>query len=214
MTYYVMSTRKLSEFLEKIKSVSRPDKADGKWLDLIGFPSKNYYRFNKILERIGFIDSSGRSTSRWEAYQVPATSKKAMAEGIREGYDILWEAYPDAKNESGENLTKVFQVKLNVNEGTARRAYNTFLKLSEYADFSALGKEIPSNGAPPQAGGQAGAPPAGAGFILTPEVLDGLTQEKRELGVNINIQVTLPETTEAKVYDEIFAALKKHFFSE
>jgi len=129
MVYYVKSTNKLGEFLTKIKSVSRPDKADGNWLDLIGFNSKNYYSFNKILERIGFIDTSGRSTPRWEAYQVPATSKKAMAEGIREGYSILWDAYPNALNESDDDLTKVFQVKLNVNEGTARRAYNTFLKL-------------------------------------------------------------------------------------
>jgi len=194
-----MSTRKLGEFLEKLKSVSRPEKADGKWLDLIGFPPKNYYRFNKILERIGFVDASGRYTPRWEAYQVPATSRKAMAEGIREGYDILWEAYPEPKNESADNLTKVFQVKLNVNQGTARRAYNTYLKLSEHADFSALGKETPSGGAPPQTGGQGGTPQAGTSFALTPEVIAALTQEKRELGVNINIQVTLPETTDAEV---------------
>ncbi len=49
---------------------------------------------------------------------------------------------------------------------------------------------------------------------ITPDQMGALFQQKRELGVNINIQVTLPETTDAEVYEQIFAALKKHFFSE
>jgi hypothetical protein len=142
-----------------------------------------------------------------------------MTEGIREGYDILWQTYKEAQKESPENLIKVFQVKLNINEDTARRAYNTYTILSGFADFSATdGGVIPTPSPQPTPLASISTSPTPmpspqTTLTLTTEQFSALTSQKRELGVNINIQVTLPETTDADVYDKIFAALKKHFFS-
>ena len=217
MGYYVIRTGKLKEFFEKIKKVARPGKADNKWLDSLDFQSKNYYQYLQVLERLGFVDSTRRPTARWEKYQVPSTSKEAMAEGLREGFDILWQTYPDTPNQSVESLAKVFQVKLNVNEATSRRANRTFSILSDFADFSSLEKTSPGPTFTPTRVPT----PAHAKTIaeqplvtISPDVMSALIQQKRELGVNINIQVTLPETTDAGVYEKIFAALKRNFFSE
>lgn len=212
MGYYAGRTGKLKEFFEKIKSVARPPKADNKWLTSLGFEAKNYYQYLQILERIGFVDSTRQSTKRWERYQVDATSKHAMTEGLREGFDILWQTYTDTPKQTKENLTKVFQVKLNVNEPTAQRAYTTFEILSEFADFTSLEKK---STVPIDPDLEPSSPQKGQPLVtISPDQMSALIQQKRELGVNINIQVTLPETTEAEVYDQIFAALKKHFFSE
>ena len=143
MGYYVLRTGRLKEFFEKIKNVARPGKADNKWLASIDFEPKNYYQYLQVLERLGFVDSTRRPTVRWEKYQVPSTSKEAMAEGLREGFDILWQTYTDTPNQSDENLAKVFQVKLNINEKTSRRANSTFSILSEFADFSSIEKTTP-----------------------------------------------------------------------
>ena len=213
MSYYTNRPGRLKEFLEKLKAAARPPIANNKWLDTLGFASKSYYQYLQILEQIGFVDSSRNPTERWKEFQDDRTSKAAMAQGIHEGYSILWKTYKDAHSESADNLRKVFQVELNVNEETAGRAYRTFTILKEFADFSAL---ISEGVVPPP---QPGTPPTGTPqeaqlFTLTPEQAGALFTQKRELGVNINIQVTLPETTDAEVYDKIFAALKKYFFSE
>jgi len=42
----------------------------------------------------------------------------------------------------------------------------------------------------------------------------GKPNEKRDLNVNINIQVNLPEKGDADQYDKIFAAIKKHLLAE
>ena len=56
---------------------------------------------------------------------------------------------------------------------------------------------------PPPTGGQQ--PPQGPGTTIS---------EKRELIVNINIQVNLPEKGDPEQYDKIFAAIKKNLFPE
>ncbi|MCK4829265.1 DUF5343 domain-containing protein, partial [bacterium] len=140
MGYYTVRNGKLKEFFEKIKGVARPSKANNKWLDSLGYAPNNYYQYLQILERIGFVDSTRQPTERWERYQVGATSKYAMAEGLREGFDILWQTYTDTPKQNKDNLTKVFQVKLNVSKETASRAYKTFMILSDFADFHTLEK--------------------------------------------------------------------------
>jgi len=211
MSYYTTRTGKLKAFFEKIKEVARPPTASVKWLDTIGFTGKTYYQYIQILEQLKFVDASRKPTERWKRFQDERTSKIAMANGIREGYNLLWNTYKEPHKESAENLRKIFQVQLNVNESTAGRAHRTFSILSEFADFNAIdvGELQPQPTPTPT-----GAPQIQPTLTLTPEQAGTLFTQKRELGVNINIQVTLPETTDADVYDKIFEALKKHFFSE
>lgn len=213
MSYYTLRPGRLKEFFEKIQDIARPPTASNKWLATIGFESKSYYQYLQILEQIKFVDASRKPTERWKEFQDVRTAESAMARGLREGYDILWKTYKEPYNESAENLTKVFQVELNVNEKTARRAYRTFTILSDFADFDAL-KEEKTKAPIPALTTQPSTVQPQPTFTITPEQASAIFSQKRELGVNINIQVTLPETTDADVYDKIFGALKKHFFPE
>lgn len=76
-------------------------------------------------------------------------------------------------------------------------------------DFKTIPPEVPQGPGgqtPPHVDGQGGQNP--------PPPDGGTTNEKRELVVNINIQVNLPEKGDADQYDKIFAAIKKHLFTE
>ncbi|MCB2173479.1 DUF5343 domain-containing protein [archaeon] len=211
MSYYTRHYKKFKEFLEAIKTNPRPPTASTKWMDKIGFSGSNYYMFLQVLEKIGFVDSSRTPKERWKEYQDKATSGKAMAEGIKEGYDLLW-SISEPYNQSAEDIIRIFQVELNWERDEARRAYSTFNILCEFADFSTLSETSTKKPSiQPDTKTETIEKTAAS---LSPEIIDALLKPKRDLGVNINIQVTLPETTEAEVYDKIFEALKRHFFSE
>ena len=206
--HYVQSTRKIRSFLEKIKTERRPDHASIKWLNNFGFTSSTDEQFLSILETIGFVDSGRIPTDRWKNFQDKNKSGRVMAEALKDGYSILYKTYKEAHKKAPDDLIQVFKVELQLGEETAKKAYRTFSTLADFADFT-LEKSLPEPEKPTEV------------VKMAPQVtLDEIqrallsVKEKRELAVNINIQITLPEKGEPEDYDKIFAALKKHFFSE
>jgi hypothetical protein len=204
MSYYTVATGKLREFLEIIKKATPPTQATQKWLEGLGFTSPTHSTFLQILEQIGFLDSSRRPMELYHEFRVDKTSKIAMAKGLRKGYSLLWETYPEPHKESSDKIENVFKSK-GMSEDLAKRSERTFRTLQEFADFEVL-KEVP-----PEIKTTEAVPMAPQ--VTFDDLQRGLvTPRTRELAVNINIQITLPERGEPEIYDKIFAALKKHFF--
>jgi Family of unknown function (DUF5343) len=216
MRYGVESSKKLKNFLETVRDKPRPSQsASIKWLKGYGFTSSKDNQFLHILETLGFVDGNRNPVTRWKDFQTKEKSKQVMAQAILEGYSVLYKRYPDAHKQSADALERVFIVEKSLTERRATEAVRTFNTLLEFAGFDAL--DTPTSPTPETLSPKEPSPVTPTGqplMTIQPEQLGALIQQKRELGVNINIQVTLPETTEAKVYESIFAALKKHFFSE
>lgn len=213
MGYYVLSTNKFRRFLEKIKTERKPDKASNKWLQGLGFTAGNDYQFLQVLETIGFLDSSRVPTERWRRFQDRTQSGVVMAEALKEGYSILYRTFKDAHIKSADELIQKFKIELEVSEDTAKYAYRTFKVLVDYANFE-LPEKAPLKPERPEETEEPLKPQLTAEQLAQLLSEAKVSGEKRELAVNINIQITLPEKGEPEVYDKIFAALKKHFFSE
>lgn len=177
-----------------------------------------------LIEFIGFIDNSGKPTGRWQSYRNNSRAKQIMAQGIREGYADLFHTYPDAYDRSDADLMNYFRSASDSGDATITRMLTAFRLLCDLADFTAEnGATVASE---PTRVAQENAVAESVPADLPNDAASGATNDAAEAGIrsitrtlatgvtlNINIQLTVPDTTDEKVYDNFFAALKKHLLS-
>jgi hypothetical protein len=197
---YAQVTGKLKVFFNKIQEVGQPSEVHQKWLASIGLKSSNDRRVIPVLRFIGFIDSSNKPTSRWTQYRDKTRAPKVLAEGIREGYRQLFETYPEAHRQSDESLKAFFSTRTKGGSQVVQKTFTTFKVLCELADFESVPVESVSRPTTP-------AQLSEDALEIPEKPLKGF---EREITININVQLTLPETTDESVYDKLFAAMKKH----
>jgi len=195
---YTPQPPKVKPFFNQIQKTGVPPKVTYKYLESLGFKSKNDRYLVGILKFLGFLDSSGKPTERWRAYKEGAPV--AMAGAIRTAYGDLFNMYPDAYRKDSEALRNYFSTQTAVAESTLRLIVRTFTALCELANFEGL----------------AAAVSAALSTAPAPEVVGPSPTALREpagITVNINIQLALPATEDASIYEKLFAALKKHLLS-
>jgi len=201
--YITVSGKRLKDFLAKIQVLGVPTtEVKPTWLSTIGFKGGNEYTLLRVLKFIGFIDASGKPTSRWTAYKNKTEAPKILTQAIHESYSKLFELYQEAHKASDANLMDFFS-NTGKADPTVKKMVLTFKTLCELADFEAAEKE-PS----PK---QAEAAPT------EEELKQQLEPAYRGLGegvtININIQLTLPETKDPEVYRSFFQALKNNLLN-
>ncbi|MDD5473900.1 MAG: DUF5343 domain-containing protein [Candidatus Methanoperedens sp.] len=201
---YSNATGKIKPFFEKIHQVGIPEAADKKWLASIGFMGTNDQRIVSVLKFIEFVDQSGKPTDRWVEYRDKSRFKKVLAEAIKKGYAELFQTYPDAHQRNVDELKNFFSTRTKGGAQVISYTVTTFNNLCEMADFNNITRE-------PQAS-QEQAPRQETKVELgtTKNITQGLGAG---VAININIQLTVPDTTDEVVYDKFFAALKKHLLS-
>lgn len=195
---YTQVTGKLKNFFCKIVGIGVPKVVNKKWLSSIGFNASNDSTIIPVIRFVDFIDQSNAPTESWQKYRVENQARKVLAEGIRKGYDSLFQTYPDAYSRSDDQLKSFFKSKTLAGDQVITKTISTFKNLCELADFESIPEkasdEIPVSKA--------------HGIKIT---------DNKELGtgvtININIQLTLPDTTDESVYDKLFISMKKHLIS-
>jgi hypothetical protein len=203
---YTTVPGKIGPLLQRIQEASVPSKVTQSWLAMVGFTSTNDRSLMSVLKQVGFIDDGGRPTSLWERFR--SGDRASLAQGIQHGYRVLYETYPDAHRRSTAELENI--VKINaprLNRDTAQRVTSTFRTLVGLAEFGENGVFTPAiapsaSPAVPIAPVTDGPPVVAVPHLTNP----GVT-------INLNVQLSLPETTDASVYDLLFAAMKKHLLS-
>lgn len=199
---YTQSPLKLKDLLGRIHQLGVPASAGIKWLASIGFRSSNDRTMVPVLRFIGLTDSRDSPTQRWIDYRGDHP-KRVLAECIREGYAELFSTYLDAHRRSDAELKNFFKTHSSAGEQVIAKTVSTFRVLCELADFGGEPPGRPS--AKPSHPADGGGPiPRATG--LAPGFAAGMT-------VNINIQLSLPETTDETVYDRLFASLRRHLGS-
>jgi hypothetical protein len=204
MTEYAYTTtpNKIKAFLDKIQEVGVPAKATHAWLASVGFTSTNDRALLSIMRQIGFVDATGKPTAAWEEFR--GGNARALANAIQQGYASMYSLYSDAHKRSNaelENIVKSTAPKLG--KDAVHRVISTFRALTAEADFSGNGTALvsapptSSNGHAPDV--EAQAPPV----ALVRGLGGGVT-------INVNVQLTLPETTDGTVYEKLFAAMREH----
>jgi len=199
-SYITVSGKRLKDFLAKIQVLGVPTtEVKPTWLATIGFKGGNEYTLLRILKFIGFIDASDKPTSRWTAYKNKTEAPKILAQAIHESYSELFELYPKAHKASDTNLMDFFS-DTGKADPTVKKMVLTFKTLCELADFEAAKKEPPPKQPEPT-------PAREALEQKSKTIYHGLGEG---VTININIQLTLPETKDPEVYRSFFQALKNN----
>lgn len=206
---YAMGTGKIPALFDKIHDVGTPSgKVTQNWLQQVGFPSSNDRRLLGVLKQVGFLDGSGMPTDMWKRYRSAAASnrKKVLAEAIREGYKDLYAMYPNAHARSDNELESFFRGHVNAGSQVLAKTIQTFKALVSIAELDGEALAVPA-----QAPGDKDIPPSEVPSHL-PTVTSAVGKGA-DMSVVINIQLAIPETNDARVYDAFFESLKKHLLS-
>lgn len=196
---YTTVPGKIQALLNKIREVGVPQKASSQWLKSLGFKSSNDASLIGVLKFIGFIDSSGSPSPKWNLYRG-TNHRKVLGDAIREGYSDLFAVYPDANQQSQSDLDHVFSTSSSSGKQVIVKKISTFKALAEKADFAPVSKKdsspislVPTNTPP--------APPATA---------IGHGSYGPALHIDIQIHIS-PEATVDQI-DQIFASMSKHLY--
>ena len=202
---YTQNLKNVGPLFNKIHEVGTPDKVSNDWIYKAGFKSSNDKRLMPLLQFLGFIDSTKKPTDRWQEYRDLKQSKIVLAKAIQEGYSDLYDFYPNAHNQSDEDLESFFGRDIDASQKVRKLTLTTYKTLCNLADFHSEPMEtpVPSEPTPPES--SIGAPTVDNKII-------GKIQPVPQ--ININIQLTLPEKTDPDTYDKFFAAMKKHLYPE
>jgi hypothetical protein len=204
---YTTVPGKLPELLKKIRESGVPAKANKAWLQSLGFKSSNDPSLLTVLRQIGFIDPSGSPTPAWKEYRG-ADAKGVLGRAIMLGYDSLYSTYPDAHERSTTDIGHVFSTKTDAGKQSIDKMVSTFKNLASIAEFS--------GGAPTTLSSSPIEPPSQSlpqAALATP-VITANSPTGTGLNVNINIELTLPETTDEKVFEAFFKAMRKHLLDQ
>lgn len=204
-----MGVKKIEPLFKSIRSVGIPGKVTDAWIKQIGLTSSNDTRLKSVLNRIGFTDSAGVPTQLWRDYRGSSGPAK-LAQGIREGYADLFHTYSDANLRSEDEISAFMRAQTSLGSETISKAVSTFRSLVGLADFGQDGAASPT---PPLAEPRI----KGSGIDRDNPETGQQTMMNRPQGadvtVNVNVQLTLPESTDPTVYDALFFALNKHVLS-
>jgi hypothetical protein len=195
---YILNTGSLKKFLETIPKIGIPQKVNTTTLPTLGFKSNNDRPIAGIFRFIDFIDGNGAPTQRYRDFRITTKSKIVMADALKKAYSELFDLYPDAWEKDDLTLRNFFAPTTNAGEQVLNQIVATFKSLCYFADFKGVAEERKDEG---EQRGKVTEEGQGA-----PRISPGVT-------VNLNIQLTLPATDDASVYDKIFKALKDHLLT-
>jgi hypothetical protein len=201
---YLASPGYITKLLTKIKTAATPERFSQEFLNsTLNMKGGTANSLISFLKKMGFLDSAGVPTTRYNEYRNDKKSGVAIGDAIRQLYAPLYQ-----KNESAHTLGKAELQGLIV-EYTGKGADDrvtettlyTFETLKKLADFSASKKS------PEATANKSDAVEA----IHVPEKHKG-TGASIKLGYSINLY--LPATKDIEVFNAIFKSLKVHLLEE
>lgn len=201
---YAHVASRINTLFERIARQGAPGKADQKWLTSAGLSSSNDRRLLNILRFIRFIDGSGAPTTFWKDYRGP-NSRSVLSQAIREGYGTLYEPFPDAHLASNNELLQFIRADTGLGDEAASKVVSTFKTLAGLAEWN-HGVTLEGPAKSDTASVDLTEPMTGKPSPQSYRNVGGIT-------VNVNLQLSLPESTDPAVYDALFASLCKHVLS-
>ncbi len=206
---YHVNAANVKKFLEHIQSAGVPTKITFQYITSVGFKSKNDRAILTVLKFIKFVDNSGVPTELWRAYRVKNQSQKVLAGALKKAYPTLFDTYPDANRKDNEALRNFFSSHTSVAENTVTLMVRTFKTMADMGNFDSPAdlSEVEVKAEEPEEVEEKGG--GGAAAVKR----KGIAATPGGMAVNINIQLQIPATDRADVYDSFFAAMKKHLLS-
>ena len=207
---YTTVPGRVPELLKKLRETGVPAKATNDWLRSLGFTSSNDRSLVSVLRQIGFIDAQGVPQPAWREYRG-ADHRAVLGRAIVLGYDMLYSTYPDAHVRNSVDLSHVFGTKTTAGKQAIDKMVSTFKNLAKEADFDVSGGAATTSEASSAAvdkSGRDGARSGSGTALLT------TTETRGAVTINVNVQLTIPETTDEKVFEAFFSAMRKHLIDD
>ena len=199
---YILNTGSLIKFLENIPKIGTPPKITQPSLTTLGFKKNADRPIVPILQFIGFLDENNTPTQSYKDFKVASKAGTVMASALKKAYADLFEIYPDACERDEKALKDFFTPTTDAGEQVVTRTVLTFKVLCSFADFKGVTSEEKGKSEEGEKGkkgeeGEGGKPTAPAAGVT----------------INLNIQLALPATEDAKVYENIFKALRDNLLA-
>jgi len=197
---YIGKTGALKSFFEKIIGMGIPNNITTKWLESIGFKSTNDRPIIPVLKALEFIDTSGVPIENYLQYRDSALSKIVMAQAIRKYYSSLFALYPNANEKDNEALANFFRTHTNVGGQALTFMATTFKALCDLGDFTSDIK----------------VPEQKKTTKTYKEAVTVTTKEtnNKSVTINLNVQITVPETENEEIYDKFFKSMKRNLLDD
>lgn len=202
---YMTSVKNLPTIMKAIQDGAAPPKFTIAHLKSLGFTSSNDQTIVPLLKDLKFLAPDGTPTRRYQDYRDRTRSKAVMGESLREAYEDLFHVKERPTEADRAAIQGKFKATHNVTDNTAELQTRTFFSLLKLADLDAhapprttttrqendkpLEEEKPNDG-------ESHAPKPGS------------------ISLRYNIEVHLPATKDAEVYNAIFKSLKEHLLDD
>jgi hypothetical protein len=198
---YTTKNGTLKLFLQRLKSKELvvPVKVTQKYLESINFKSSHDRTILRVLRSINFIDNSGVPTQSFKDFRTEKSSE-IMTKEVLKTYADLFKTYAKPYEKSRSELEDYFAKGTTVSGQTLGLYVDTFKTLCEFANF---GVELQKGEVLLDEDNKG--KKATDGRLVSRQLLQGLA-------INMNIQITLPVTDDAKVYENIFKAIRENLF--
>lgn len=198
---YVLPIGRLPDLFKKIRDGQAPVQVTIQLLKDWGFKSTNDRGFIQLLKALGFLSSDGKPTQRYNDYRDHSKSKQVLGEAIREAYGDLFLITAEPKDSDREAIEGKFKSFHNASDNVASLMVKTFYCLLGLADLK-------ENKAKTNQADVEQDKPNGRGDSRSNNGFSG------PASLNYNIQIHLPATKDAEVYNAIFKSLKEHLFGQ
>jgi len=199
---YLTSIKNLSAILNAIKTAQAPPKFTQKFLESLGFKTTADRLIIGVLKSLRFLEDDGKPTSRYYEFLDQTQSDCILADGIREAFSDLFQINIHANKLSKAEVINKFKTlsQGQLSDSVLDKMGTTLTSLVKLADFEA---KTPSKGAKSEA----------EQLKIEkepPEPAHEITKQVKLGGLVYNIQIVLPESRDAAVYDALFRSLKEH----
>jgi len=207
---YLITTKNLSSFFDSLITAQAPATFTHSFLRNLEFKSTNDRLYIGLLKGLGFLDQNGVPTERYFNFLDQPSSKKILAEAIRDAYEDLFAIDKNAQELTTQNVKNKLRTLTQgkYSEKVIGLMAKTFTELAGYAEWNNDDKKgaedvkkKPKQALPAQKDNKP---------EVTIEDEPGRDMNKSQL--HYNIQIHLPESRDPAVYDVLFTALKKHLF--
>lgn len=206
----ILTTGQLKKFLSHIQLANKPPLVTQKYLEQAGFKTKNERRIISVLKHVGFIDQSNVPTDDWQKYRNKENAPRILGTALKSSYSDLFDVYPDANNKDVDTLRNFFSANTAVGDGAVRAMVGTFKALVDVADLNGMPDEQ-QEADESQIIAQQGSEKLPSPVELAKQL--NVVGNGKGIGLNINIEIVVPESTNPEVYDNFFKSLKKHILT-
>jgi len=202
---YLTTPGTIENALAKVKAAATPPTFNNDFvhekLQIKGGSGKSIPPFFK---KLGLVSDSGAPTGLYQKLRNPSTAGEALGEAIRIAYRPLYEVNEYAHELSDRDLKGLIHQVTGLEEGNriTELIQSTFLKLKKNATFDGSASvEVSRNEAPDEQAETGQSKPKGH-------------SASHDLRIGYTINLNLPATANAEVFDAIFQSLRRNLLRD